>query len=58
MIKDSYSKIYYEKNKNIKSKSITCSVCGGKYSYYSKARHKKSKHHMFILNILNKKNLD
>lgn len=50
-------KEYYEafKKKNIDkiSNKVNCAICGGNYTYYSKASHLKSKKHLFCENIKN-----
>ena len=48
------NKNYYEANKKERLKNHPCLICGGKFSYYTKARHEKSKHHKKCLEILNK----
>jgi hypothetical protein len=44
-----YNKVYYkkfiEKNKDKIHEKITCEVCSGKYTYFNKSRHLKSKKH-------------
>ena len=44
--KDAYQN-FKAKNKEKISERISCSVCGGKYVYYSKSLHLKSKKHKF-----------
>ena len=48
------NKNYYEANKKERLKNHECLICGGKFSYYTKARHEKSKHHKKCLEILKK----
>jgi len=48
------NKSYYEKNKEERLKKHPCLICGGTFSYYTKTRHEKSKHHKKCLEILNK----
>jgi len=44
------TKKYYEnfrnKNKEMVCCSIVCDICGGKYSYFNKSHHLKSKKHL------------
>ncbi len=40
-----YAKQYYARNKEILSKEITNCPCGGKFTYYSKYTHEKTKKH-------------
>ena len=44
-----YSKQYYINNKPEKSTTIICASCQGKYSYYSKYTHFKSKKHLLTI---------
>jgi len=48
------NKTYYEANKKERLKIKICLICNGRYSYYTKTRHEKSKHHTKCLEILNK----
>lgn len=44
-----YNKRFFEKNKEY----IDCEVCGGKYKYYGKANHMKTKVHLVAMRIKN-----
>lgn len=47
------SKKYYDKFKEVNSekihKKINCELCGGKYTYFNRSKHIKSKKHQFCL---------
>jgi len=49
------NKKYYSNNKHTEARKIKidCITCGGRYCYYSKSRHFKSKKHLFCANLLN-----
>lgn len=34
--------------------STTCEICGGKYLYYNKSHHNKSKRHLICIELKNK----
>ena len=55
-LKSIANKKYYLKHKARHSGAVDCVMCGGKYSYYGKARHLKSKRHMFCVQLINSKN--
>jgi len=55
-LKSMANKKYYMKHKERRSGAVDCLMCGGKYSYYGKARHLKSKRHMFCVQLINSKN--
>jgi len=47
-----YYQNFKEKNENKICEKLTCEVCGGKYSYFNKAHHNKSKKHCMALEII------
>lgn len=40
-----YNKMYYDKKKEV-LKTVHVCHCGGKYNYYSRARHEKTQRHI------------
>jgi hypothetical protein len=51
-----YYETFREKNKNSVCCSIVCEICGGKYSYFNKSHHQKSKKHLKALELNELKN--
>ena len=43
---------WYMKNKEKMHESIKCKICGGRYTYYNKSHHIKSKKHTGVLEKL------
>jgi len=51
-----YNLNFINKNKDKINESIICDVCYGKYKYFTKAIHIKSKRHIIMLDKVNKQN--
>lgn len=47
-----YYQNFKEKNGEKLNEKSVCEICGGKYSYFNKAHHNKSKKHCMALEII------
>jgi len=51
-----YNSNFINKNKDKINISHICDICYGKYKYFTKSIHNKSKRHIMMLNKLNNQN--
>ena len=47
-VKKDYHKIFVEKHADMINETRVCTVCGGKYQYFNKSRHNKTKKHLLF----------
>lgn len=51
-----YTKKFYEKNPDLKTKVFICDECGHEYKYFNKGKHMKTKIHRLVVEKLKQNN--